>query len=551
MGALRDVPLLVVLVALTGLAMLVPAAFGLIAGDRVLALAFAQWAGLVLLLAVLTGLAVRGYRPRYGIRSQFLSLMAAYAVLPLIAALPLSGDLVLPLPSSLVADGPRIVPRMFGDEAIEPARLFGLPDAFRFHAAWFEMVSSFTTTGASLIEHPASVAPGVHLWRSIVGWLGGFFVLFAAVAILAPANLGGVEVETGASPGRVMPALPGGRGGQAGRIANLPGTMDDRDRLLAAARLLIPVYGGLTAGLWLGLILAGDSAFVAACHAMAVMATSGISPVGGLQQTGAARAGEVLILVALVFAVSRRALPGRAWRSAAALPLRADAEVRTALVLLVAVIMLLWLRQMAGAAANDRLGDGLAMARALWGSLFTAASFLTTTGFVSADWAGSRLWSGLAPPGLVLAGLAVIGGGVATTAGGIGLLRLYALWLQGRHEVDKLLHPSMVGGDPPRRRRIRAAGSFAAWLTFMLVVSTLTLVIAALTIAGLDLERAVILAAAAVSTTGPLAGMVASGPVIYADLSQGVQAILAVAMVLGRLELLAVLALLLPGLWRA
>ena len=79
------------------------------------------------------------------------------------------------------------------------------------------------------------------------------------------------------------------------------------------------------------------------------------------------------------------------------------------------------------------------------------------------DWAEARQWSGLGTPGMILMGLAVIGGGVATTAGGVKLLRVYALYMHGRREMARLVHPSSVShvrkGDS-----IHNNGAFIAWV---------------------------------------------------------------------------------------
>ena len=96
--------------------------------------------------------------------------------------------------------------------------------------------------------------------------------------------------------------------------------------------------------------------------------------------------------------------------------------------------------------------------RALWGGLFTVLSFLTTTGFESEQWLAASDWSRLESPGLILMGLALLGGGVATTAGGVKLLRVYALMRHGERELDRLVHPSSVGGSGQTARRIRRQG---------------------------------------------------------------------------------------------
>jgi trk system potassium uptake protein TrkH len=97
---------------------------------------------------------------------------------------------------------------------------------------------------------------------------------------------------------------------------------------------------------------------------------------------------------------------------------------------------------------------------ALWGSAFTVLSFLTTTGFVSDSWEAAQTWSGLETPGLLMVGLVLMGGGVATTAGGLKLLRVYALYKHGVREMGKLIYPKLcrrrgaAGAAHPARGRL-------------------------------------------------------------------------------------------------
>ena len=124
-----------------------------------------------------------------------------------------------------------------------------------------------------------------------------------------------------------------------------------------------------------------------------------------------------------------------------------DPEFRIGAAVVLAVPVFLFLRHFLGAydvaAESDLAGAG----RALWGSAFTVLSFLTTTGFASANWADAQAWSGLETPGLILMGLALIGGGVATTAGGVKLLRVFALYLNGRRELERLATTSSIHAD--------------------------------------------------------------------------------------------------------
>ena len=111
---------------------------------------------------------------------------------------------------------------------------------------------------------------------------------------------------------------------------------------------------------------------------------------------------------------------------------------------------MLFLRSFVGAVEIDRQDNLAAALQAIWGSLFTVLSFLTTTGFESHDWRTMQIWSDLPDPGTILLGVAVMGGGIATTAGGVKLLRLYALYRHGLREMDKLDPPERASGGGGR-----------------------------------------------------------------------------------------------------
>ena len=187
----------------------------------------------------------------------------------------------------------------------------------------------------------------------------------------------------------------------------------------------------------------------------------------------------------------------------------------------------------------------------LWGAVFTVASFLTTTGFVSADWTVAQSWSRLGSPGVVLLGLAVFGGGVATTAGGVKLLRVHALYQHSFREMEKLVQPSSIGGAGREGRRFRRQGAFAAWVFFMLFALSIAVVMSGFSLlSNLDFEEAMILTISALSTTGPLTEVAGSLPLDLSVLSDGARGLLSAAMVLGRLEALALIAFLNPEFWR-
>ncbi len=363
----------------------------------------------------------------------------------------------------------------------------------------------------------------------------------AAVAILAPLNLGGYEVssESREYTNTTEQTDTSGMGHSA-----LPA-----DRLIRAARNLAPVYIILTVLLAILLIMSGEQPLLACIHAMSVLSTSGITGSKGLIGSPAGFLGEMLIFIFLIFAITRRSFT-TGFNTSYVFRLGKDRELRLAAMAVIIVPLLLFLRHWIG--SSDGLGDdsfGQAM-RALWGGIFTVLSFLTTTGFISDDWSAAEIWSGLTTPGLVFVGLAITGGGVATTAGGIKLLRVYALYKHGAREIEKLSYPNSVAGSGRLGRRIRREGAYVAWVFFMLFIVSLAVVMVALGGVGLAFEDAMILAIAALSTTGPLADVAGQDPVSYLYISDAAKLILSIAMIVGRMETLVLIALINPTYWR-
>ncbi|AKO96640.1 MAG: potassium transporter TrkG [Marinovum algicola] len=502
LNTLKNLPFFLQLVGLCGLWMMVPAVHALASEAFHQARTFFYAGLLTLILVSLVGIAISNQvQNRSGLR-QLLGLLGAFTVLPLIMAVPFH-------------------------EALRTTS---------FLNAYLEMVSSFTTTGATLFA-PERLSDTLHLWRALVGWMGGLLMWIAAAAILAPLNLGGFEVTASAEPG----------GGEA-RVATMEGA-DPVTRLMRTSWRLIPVYFGLTLALWITLLVAGEAPLVAFSHAASTLATSGISPIGGVQSGAAGFVGEGLIFLFLLFSLSRLTFTNDTVTGAAA-DLRHDPEFRLGLLLVVLVPGFLILRHWAGAFEVDEVDDLFSAVRAAWGSMFTVLSFLSTTGFESADWAAARSWSGLDNPGIILLGLAMIGGGVATTAGGVKLLRVFALYLNGRREIERLVHPSSVGNARAVSRRIRRHGAFVAWVFFMLFAISLAAITVILGGFGVRFDAAIVLATSALSTTGPLTDVALEAPIVLVELNAGAKLVYGAAMVLGRLETLAIIALLSPNLWR-
>ena len=499
MATLRQFPAFVIVMLIASGLMLVPALHAAGLENWPIARGFLHNAVVFALFAVLLGLATMNRQPRVPARYLLMTLLLVYLLLPLV----LAGPLVALVPGLGLA------------------------------GAYFEMLSCLTTTGATLFERPQLIAEPLHLWRSLVGWMGGLMVLVSAFAILAPLNLGGFEIS------RSGDRFEGGR----------RGTIEEASaRILRAAREIAPIYAGFTGVLALLLILAGDRPFLAVCHAMATLSTSGISPVGGIDGNPAGRWGEVAMALFLLPAVSSRGLSTMRRREFG--PRLSDPQIQLMLISVIGITVVLFLRSFVGAAEIDRQDNLTAAMQAIWGSIFTVLSYLTTTGFESHDWRAMQLWSDLPEPGTILLGVAVMGGGIATTAGGVKLLRLYALYRHGLREMDRLIHPSSLGRRGSGDRLISERGARIAFIFLMLFLIALAVVMMALAATGVSFERSVALAIAGLTTTGPAIQTLGEG-LGYEDLSGPARFIFCAAMIVGRMEALVIIALFNPALLAA
>ncbi len=503
MPDLRQLPLLVQLLAVGALAMLIPAAHGVRIGEVELARTFFQvsvYSGLIVLMVAVA--AARTSRRR-NLHRDLLGLGLGLVVLPLMLAAPMVNL---------------------------------LPDVAYFDL-YFEMLSSLTTTGATVFPNPADLPEPLHLWRALVAWLGGFLMWVAAAAVLHPLNLGGIEVYA------TRDIAGGGTG--SGRIL----AADPATRLRHFALQFAPIYLLLTLALAFFMIVAGERIFTAIVLSMSTLSTSGIFANVAPSQANAGLAGEVLIFVFLFFAVSRTTFAGDTSVRHRA-PLLRDFEFRLALVTVSSIGILLFARHWLSAAGALADGTALSAFRALWGAVFTVASFLTTTGFESAHWQNTLGWAGVDSPVLILIGLVIMGGGVATTAGGIKLLRVYALYKHGARAMQKLSFPSSIGGSGRAARRIRREGAYTAWIFFMVFLISWAVVMIGLSLSHVPFKDSLIYAISALSTTGPLADTVSGGQLRYGDLNSAAKGILGMAMIMGRMEVLALIALLNPDFWR-
>ena len=497
----RNQPLFVIFMWIAAFSMLIPMAYAVRLEEWLIARTFFYNSTFFLIITSLIAIATYGQRLHTTVGEYMFSILFAFAVIPAILAAPVS-YIVGPI---------------------------------SFFQAYFEMVSCLTTTGATLFNDPDSISPVLHLWRGLVSWMGGFLMLVVAIAIFEPLKIGGFELFSVIS--------------KSSRRNTQIERRDTHAVLGQYAIRIAPFYAGVTAVIVLALMTIGERGLVAVIHAMSTVSTSGISMTDGFVGANTAGFGEVIIFLGLTLAVSRHMMQldseGRGFRS-----LKQDKEMNLMLICVFGIPFLLFMRHYIGSYDVDSQDDIQAALSSIWGGIFTVLSFLTTTGFESQHWDSAQNWSGLRTPGLILMGLAVMGGGIATTAGGVKLLRVYALYKHGLREMQRLSFPHSVAGAGAKARTIRREGAYVAWIFFMLFILSLGVIMLALSATGLDFEDALVFAIAGLSTTGPLVSAAGENGLTYAEISDGAKAILCAAMILGRLEALAVFAILNPAYWR-
>ncbi|MEM8755928.1 MAG: potassium transporter TrkG, partial [Pseudomonadota bacterium] len=358
------------LLLLVAALMLLPAAAAALDGDAAVLRAFAAGAALTGCVAGLILIATHRLSARTETVGEFGALFAALIVAPAAAALPL-----------------KLAAPQFAAEAL-----------------YFEMVSTFTTTGATIFDRPEEIPRAIHFWRGLTAWLGGLLALVMAFALLAPRNLGGYEVqgerERRGAIGRLKgePEWAGGRGREAAA-----------DRVATAIGAVLPIYFGLTAALAVLLVSAGQGPRAALVSAMGVVSTSGVSAEPGAGFGGAGLQAEIAAAAFLILASTRLAFGEKGTGPLRLREMPSDPEMRVLAIAVAGATLWLFVRHWIGA-LDLVASDDESSLKALWGAFFTALSFATTTGVVSESWDAARAWSGLDNPSLILFGLAMMGG---------------------------------------------------------------------------------------------------------------------------------------------
>lgn len=383
--------------------------------------------------------------------------------------------------------------------------------------AFFESFSGLTTTGATVIEGIEFLPKAVQFYRQQLQWLGGMGIIVLAVAILPILGVGGMQLYRAEIPGPVKDSK------MTPRIAD-------------TAKHLWYIYLSLTIACTVAYWLAGMNWFDAICHAFSTIAIGGFSTydasLGHFDSTMINLVCVVFLwIAALNFALHYAAATGRSLKTYFTDPeLRAFFSIQVTLVLLTFLVLVYY-----------ELYDNAEMA--FDQALIQAVSLSTTAGFTTTNFSE---WPVFLPIVLIFASF--IGGCASSTGGGLKVVRVLLLYLQGKREVDRLIHPKAVYSVKLGDRALPDRVVDAVWGFFSAYALVFVIIMICLIATGLDNLTAFSATAAMLNNLGPGLGEVAG---TYSSVSDAGKWFLILAMLFGRLEVFSLLVLFSPTFWRS
>lgn len=390
-------------------------------------------------------------------------------------------------------------------------------------SAFFETASGFTTTGSSAMTDIESWPRGILLWRSMTQWFGGIGILVLFVTVLGALGVGSKSLFLNESSFR---------SGEAGMA-----------RIQDTSRILLKIYLSLTTTCALGLKFLGLTWFHAINHAMTAVSTGGFSPHNASigHYSGWSNGWQIELWITLfmflcsmnflIFVVIIR----KNWKR-----LANEEDARWLIIVCASSILSI--------ALGRWFTDDAAFLTALREATFIVITIVSTTGFGTADYELWPTWSKM-----ILALLMLTGGCAGSTAGGFKIGRLIVFLKSARHEIVRAFRPNLVlrlkvNGNSLDQEAIGKVGFFL--LIYLMTCAISMFVVAALEAGtGVSMETCGGAVVAAISNIGPGFGSV--GPTENFGHMRGItQIFLGWLMVLGRLELFAVLVLFFPSAWR-
>ena len=377
-------------------------------------------------------------------------------------------------------------------------------------------MSGITTTGSTVISDLEYAPPGILIWRALLQWMGGIGIIVTAVVILPLLQVGGMQlfrIESSDASEKVLP-----------RTAQIAGAISII--YLSLSMICAFVY-------W----AAGMPAFEAAAHAMSTIATGGFSTSDlsiGVYDSALIDYTAVVFMIigSLPFLLYFQTLRGQP------LALWQDSQVRWFFSILVAAVGCMVLYQVGE--------NGLPIDKAIRYTVFNVTSILTGTGYTTDDYGQ---WGGFAV--VMFFFVMFIGGCAGSTSCGIKIFRFQVLYAAARSQMSRLLQPHGVFVANFNRRPIPESVMDSVMSFFFLFILSFAVMAVALSFMGLDFITAVSGAGTAIAKVGPGLDNVIGPSGTFAPLPDMAKWLLALGMLLGRLEVLTVLVLFTRAFWRS
>jgi len=397
-----------------------------------------------------------------------------------------------------------------------------------FTDAFFETMSGYTTTGASILMDIESIPKSLLFWRSLTHWIGGMGIIVLAIAILPLLGIGGMQLFAAEAPGPSADKL--------------------KPRITDTAKRLWLIYASYTLAETILLKVAGMGLFDAVNHSLSTLSTGGFSTKNAsLAYWNDQPVIQYIIIVFMFLAGSNFVLSYFAFKGRVQKVLMDD-EFKwyfkfIASFTLIAALIIYFQADVGLSSIDHPMVWGEAESAFRHG-LFQVLAIITTTGFVSADY---TMWTPFLT--IFFFGLMFLGGSAGSTAGGVKVMRHIIMIRNGMAEFKRSLHPNAILPVRYNRKAINQDIVFnilGFFILYMLAFITGALVFGFM---GLDYISAIGGAASSLGNIGPALGTL--GPVnnydVLPDAGKWWSAFL---MLIGRLELFTVLILLTPYFWR-
>ncbi|MBW2936662.1 TrkH family potassium uptake protein [Aureisphaera sp. CAU 1614] len=397
-----------------------------------------------------------------------------------------------------------------------------------FTNAFFETMSGYTTTGASILNDIEIIPKGVLFWRSITHWIGGMGIIVLAIAILPLLGIGGMQLFAAEAPG--------------------PGGDKLHPRITDTAKRLWLIYVGYTLAETLLLWIAGMSFFDAINHSLSTLSTGGFSTKNAsVAYWNSQPIIQYIIIVFMFLAGTNFVLSYFAFKTKFQKILK-DEEFKLYVsfivgLTLVAALFIYIYANHEMAAIQDPMVLG-PLEYAFRHGLFQVLAIVTTTGFVSADF---TTWTPFLT--IFFFGLMFLGGSAGSTAGGIKVVRHLIMIKNGILEFKRTLHPNAILPVRYNNKAVQQPIVFNVLAFFILYMLSFIVGVLVFSLLGLNFETSLGGAASTLGNVGPALGDL--GPVQnYSGLPPAAKWWSSFLMLIGRLELFTVLILFTPFFWR-